>query len=124
VDDGGPAGQAELDLTVTRIRRALSSGHLVAWARCDQTCRLTVRGRIRASVRGRHRGAAVHFAVRRFAPPGTQRLRIAVPRGLRRWIRRGSPPRRLRARLHFVALGADGQRDLVRTNVRLRTGRL
>ena len=122
--NGGVAGQsAVLDLTVPKVRRTLRGGRLVVWTRCDQTCRLTVRGRLRASADGRHRGARIRFTQKRLVPAGTQRLRIPVPRGLRRWLRQAPPPKQLRAKLRLVAVGTQGQRDVVRRTVKLRTHR-
>jgi hypothetical protein len=119
--EGGVAGQkAGLDLTVPKVRRALRRGRLVVWTHCDRACRVTVRGRLRATAAGHHRGARIHFTQKRLASPGGQRLRIPLPRSLRRWLRQAPSPVRLRARLRFVALGADGQRDAVRKTVRLR----
>jgi hypothetical protein len=34
------------------------------------------------------------------------------------------PPKRVRAKLHFVAVGTQGQRDAVRKTVRLRVRRI
>jgi hypothetical protein len=118
---GAVAGQtAVLDLTVPKIRRALRAGRVVVWANCDRSCRLTVRGRIRASASGHRRVARIRFAQKRVAAPGPQRLRIPIPRGLRRWLRDQPPPKRLRATLRFTAIGIDGQRDVARKAARLR----
>jgi hypothetical protein len=122
--NGAVAGRtAVLDLTVPKLRVALRSGRLVAWTHCDEACRLTVRGRIRATAGGHHRGARVRFATKRFAGAGAQRLRIPIPRGLRRWLRQAPEPKRLRAKLRFVAVGTQGQRDAVRKTVKRRTYR-
>jgi hypothetical protein len=119
--EGGVAGQkAILDLTVPKVRRALRRGRLVVWTRCDRACRVTVRGRLRATAAGRHRTARIRFTQARLAAPGPQRLRIPIPRGLRRWLGQEPGPERLRARLRFLAVGAEGQRDAVRKSVRLR----
>jgi hypothetical protein len=121
---GGGAGQrGVLELTVPKVRRALRAGRLVVWTRCDEACRLTVRGRLRASAAGHHRGARIRFAQKRLAAAGPQRLRIPIPRKLRMWLRHQPSPKRLRAKLSFTAIGADGQRDVVRRKVRLRAGR-
>jgi hypothetical protein len=122
--NGGVAGEtAVLDLTVPQVRRALRAGHLIVRTHCDESCRLTVRGRIRATAAGHHRVARIRLTQKRVSPAGAQRLRIRVPATLRRWLRHQPPPRRLRAKLRFTAVGADGQRDVVRKNVRLRAGR-
>jgi len=124
-DPGAGAGgrRAVLNLTVPRIRRAPRHGRLVAWANCDEPCRLAVRGRIRATAGGRHRIARVRFTQKRFAAAGPQRLRIPIPPRLRRWLRHEPPPKRLRAKLRFTAIATDGRRDAVRKTARLRVRR-
>jgi len=120
-DDGGPVSRPPaLDLTVRKLRRTLRNGRLVVWARCGRSCRLTVRGHLRATAAGTHRGAPLHCAPRRLAPPSARRLRIPVPRSLRRWLQQTPEPARLRAELHLVAVGADGRRDVVHRTMRLR----
>jgi hypothetical protein len=118
------SGKELFDLTVPRIRRALRGGRLVARTDCSQTCRLYVRGRVRAKgAAGTHRGARIHFARSRFYAPGARRLRVPIPRGLRRWLRETPGRERLRAKLRFVAVSKDGERDAVRKKVKLRVGR-
>jgi hypothetical protein len=118
---GGVAGQdAGLDLTVPKVRRGLRGGRLVVWTNCDETCRVTVRGRLRATAHGHHRGARIRLTQKNFAPPGPQRLRIPVPPKLRRWLHTAPPPKRLRAKLRFSAVGTQGQRDTARRTVKLR----
>jgi hypothetical protein len=124
---GGNEGNGGLDLlklTVPKIQPILRAGHVLTWTICDQTCRIYVRGRIRASGRGRHRGAKIHFAKTRFYGPGGQRVRIPVPRKLRRFMHMNPGRERLRARLRFIAIGADGQRAVVRKTVKLHARRL
>lgn len=111
------------DLTVPRIRRAIRGGRLVARTDCSETCRLCVRGRVRARGGGTHRGAKIRFAKSRFYAPGARRLRIPVPRRLRRWLRETPGRERLRAKLRFVAVGTDGERDAVRKKVKLRVAK-
>jgi hypothetical protein len=123
---GGNEGNGGLDLlklTVPKIQPVLRAGHVLTWAICDQTCRIYVRGHIRATGHGRHRGAKVHFSKTRFYGPGGQRVRIPVPRKLRRFMRENPGRERLRARLRFIAVGADGRRDVVRKTVKLHTRR-
>jgi hypothetical protein len=124
---GGVAGQRGetpiFDLVVPKVRRALRGGRLVVWTNCDMTCRLYVRGRIRATVAGHHRGARVRFARKRFVAAGPQKLRIPIPRHLRRWLRETEGHKRVRARLRFLAVGVSGERDVVRKTVRLRVRR-
>jgi hypothetical protein len=117
-----PAGEP-LDLTLPKVRAVLRRGRLVVWTDCNESCRLTVRGRLRASVGGPHLSAKVHFTKRRLYSPGPWRLRIPVPRMLRRWTRETPRHQRLRARLHFLAVGTDGERDVVRRRVRPRVCR-
>jgi hypothetical protein len=120
-DNGGVAGQnAVLELTVPKVRRTLKGGRMTVWTDCDQTCKVTVYGRFRATAAGRHRGARIRFAQKRFVAAGRQRLRIPVPRKLRRWLGAEPAPKRLRAKLRFVAVGTQGQRDAARRNVKLR----
>jgi hypothetical protein len=121
---GAVAGQrAVLNLKVLRVGRAPRHGRLIVWTDCDRRCRLAVRGHIRARAAGRHRGARVRLAQRHFVAAGPHRLRIPIPPKLRRLLRRASPPKRLRVKLRFIAVGTDGQRDVVRRNARLRAGR-
>jgi hypothetical protein len=121
--DSAGGRRAALSLTVPRFRRALRRGRLVVWANCDEPCRLSVRGRVRATTGGRHRSARVRFTQKRFVAAGPQRLRIPIPPRLRRWLRHEPPPRRLRARLRFIAVGTDGRRAAVRKTVPLRVRR-
>jgi hypothetical protein len=113
-----PAG-GSLDLLVPKIRRTLRSGRLVAWISCDRSCRLQVRGRLRAQGPGTHRAAKIEFATRRLYAPGGRRVKIPVSRGLRRWLQKAPGRERLRAKLHFVAVGADGERDTVHKTMKL-----
>jgi hypothetical protein len=121
-EGGDTTARSAFHLIVPRIRRAPRRGHLVVWANCDEPCRLLVRGRIRATVAGHRQGAPVHFR-RRLAAAGPRRLLIPIPRKLRRRLRQAPRPKRLRARLRFTAVAADGRRDSVRKRVRLRVGR-
>jgi hypothetical protein len=126
--DGAPADNAILDLKVPKIRRGLRGNRLVVWTNCDMTCRLYVRGRLRATTTDtdgtRHRrGARIRFTKKGAYAPGPQRVRIPIPRHLRRWLRESPGHERLRAKLHFVAVGIDGERDAVRKTVRLRAPR-
>lgn len=133
---GSPAAPAEtpargesgvatdgLVLAVTKVARAVRGGRIVARAHCDAACAITVRGRLRASAAGRHRGAKVRFGSPARYRAGEQRLRIRVPAGLRLWLATASGKRRLRAKLTFVATGASGTQDTVRGKLRLRPPR-
>jgi hypothetical protein len=123
---GGAVPTSEpLGLTVPRVRLALHDGRLVAWTTCSESCYLHVRGRVRATGVGAtgartHRGAKIRFARKRLYAPGPQRLRIPVPRGLRRWMRETPGHERLRAKLRFIAIGTNGERAAVRKTVKLR----
>lgn len=118
---GGASGETPvLDLTVPKVGLVMRRGRLVAWTRCNRSCRLTVRGRLRGTAAGHHRGARIRFAQKRAVAAGTQRLRIPIPPKLTRWLRQAPPPKRLRAKLRFVAIGDQGESDVVRKTSRLR----
>jgi hypothetical protein len=119
-DVGAGVDETPLHLTVPKIGRVLRAGRLLAATNCDASCRLSVRGRLRASAAGTHRVAAIRFTGRRLYLAGGRRLRIPVPRGLRRWLRERPGRERLRAKLRFVAVSTEGERDVVRKTVRLR----
>ena len=124
---GGVAATREdqvLDLIVPKVKRAIRGGRLVVWITCDIACRLTVGGRIRATVAGNHRGARIRFTRKAFVAPGPHRLRIPIPRGLRHWLATTPGRARVRARLRFLAVGVSGERDTVRKTVRLRIRRI
>lgn len=126
---GGPAtggagiggAAARFSLRIPRIRENARRGYLVAWIDCDRTCRLAVRGRLRAG-RRRH-GAAIRLRSRHLLPAGPRRLRIAIPRALLRRPREAAGPAGLRGNLRFLAVGPDGARDTVRRTVHLRVPR-
>jgi hypothetical protein len=113
-------GNGTLGLTVPKIRRFLSGARLVVWVGCDKACRLYVRGRMRATAAGTHRTVRIRLTRQGLLAPGVHRLRIPVPRALRRWMSEQPGRERLRARLRFVAVGTDGERDVVRTTTQLR----
>ena len=120
----GVAGEtAALHLTVSKVREALRHGRLVVWTHCNTSCRLTVRGRLRATADGHHRGATIRFAQKRISAAEAQRLRIPIPRKLTRWLRQSPPPKRLRAKLHFLATDTLGRTDAVHRTLRLRVHR-
>jgi hypothetical protein len=124
---GGVAGNRNesplLDLVVPKVKRMLRGPRIVVWTNCDMTCRLSVRGRIRASVAGHHRGARIRFAKKRWYAPGPQKLRVPIPHPLRRWLRETEGRKRVRVKLRVIATGVDGQRDVVKKTVRLRVRR-
>lgn len=116
----GPTGNpTHLALTVPKVLHALRGGRLLAWTDCNEACRVSVSGRLRAAAAGHHRGTSVHFTVKRLQSPGRHGLRILVPRWLRAWLRHEPPPRRLRATLRFAGTGIDGTHAVVRRQVRL-----
>lgn len=120
-EGGGVAGVgAALELTVPRISPRIRGGALVTYVDCDASCRILVRGKLRARAHGHHRTAKIHFSPKRPYSPGAKKLRIPIPRGLRNWLRRMPPPQRLKAKLRFTAIGTAGGRDVVRKKVRLR----
>ncbi len=114
------AEEALLDLTVPKIRGRLRAGRIVAITNCDKSCRLSIRGRFRARGNGHRRVAKVRFRQTPLYAPGPRRVRIPIPAGLRRWLLRTPGRERLHARLRFLAVGTDGQRDVVRKRIRLR----
>lgn len=118
---GGVQGvTAALDLTVPKIAQTLTGGGLVTFVDCDATCRITVRGKLRASAHGHHRTAKIRFSLKRPYTAGSKKMRIPIPRGMRRWLRRMPAPKRLKAKLTFTAIGTAGGRDVVKKKVRLR----
>jgi hypothetical protein len=121
-DEGTPVPRV-LDLIVPKVKRAIRGGRLVVWTNCDMTCRLTVRGRLRATVAGNHRGARIRFTRKTFVAPGPHRLRIPIPHRLRRWIATTPGKARVRVKLRVFAVGTAGERDTVRKTVRLRARR-
>lgn len=124
--EGNPGGgvqgaAATLDLTVPRIRGSLTrGGRLVTFINCNASCRISVRGKLRARAHGHHRTAKIRFSVNRPYAAGPQKVRIPIPRGLRKWLRRMPPPKRLKAKLTFTAVGTAGGRDVVKKKVRLK----
>jgi hypothetical protein len=120
--EGGPGrgGVAGLDLTVPKILSSLRAGGVVTFVDCDAPCRIFVRGKLRTSAHGHRHTAKVRFSLKRPYMPGSKRMRIPIPRGMRNWLRQVSTPKRLKARLRFVAVGTTGGRDVVMKKVRLR----
>jgi spore coat-associated protein N len=121
---GGGAGvEAALGLTVPKIVSTHTGSAFITYFACEATCRIHVTGRLRATAHGHLRVVKVRFGVKHTYAPGSQKLRIPVPRGMRRWLHRMPPPKRLRARLRFVAIGSAGGRDVVTRQVKLRVRR-
>jgi hypothetical protein len=121
---GGVAGVgAALDLEVPRISQTLKGSGLVTYVDCDASCRIFVRGRLRAIAHGHHRTAKIRFSLKRPYTPGSKKMRIPIPRGMRKWLRHQPAPKRLKARLRFEAIGTAGGRDVVKKKVRLRVRR-
>jgi hypothetical protein len=120
---GGVGGGAVgLSLTVTKILQIVNGGGLVTYVDCNASCRIFVRGKLRATAHGHHRTAKIRFGLKRPYAPGSKEMRIPIPRGLRKWIRQMPAPKRLTAKLRFVAIGTAGGRDVVKKKVRLRVG--
>jgi hypothetical protein len=118
---GGLAGiGATLGLTVPRLLTTTNGSGLVTYIDCDASCRIFVRGKLRATAHGHHRRAKIRFSLKRIYTPGSTRMRIPIPRSMRKWLQRMPPPKRLRARLRFIAIGTAGGRDVVKKKVRLR----
>jgi hypothetical protein len=124
--NGGVRGDvALLKLTVPRIKGSARRGRLTAWTNCTMSCRLKVRGRLRATSAstGTRRVAKVSWVSKSVYPPGLHRVRLRIPRSMRAWMRATRGPERLRARLRFTAVGLDSEADAVRKLVRLRRHR-
>jgi hypothetical protein len=116
---------AAADLTVPNINGSVRRGRLTAWTNCTMSCRLRVRGRLRATsaTTGTRRAAKVRWISKVVYPPGAHRVRLRIPRSMRAWMRATPGPKRLHARLFFIAVGLDGEQDVVRKVVRLRRHR-
>jgi hypothetical protein len=112
-----PPAATPLRLTVTRVRRTLSHGRLLVWARCDMACRISAHGRLRARSDAGRRVAKLHLVPRSHPTAGTQRLRIRVPRQLRRWLETSPAPIQLKARLSLLARNQAGERAKARRTV-------
>jgi hypothetical protein len=124
--NGGVRGQgALLDLTVPNINGSVRRGRLTAWTNCTMSCRLRVRGRLRAisATTGTRRVARVRWTSKAVYPPGPHRVRLRIPRSMRSWMRATPGAERLHAGLRFTAVGLDGEQDVVRKVVRLRRHR-
>jgi len=110
----------ELGLTVPKILPTVGGRGLVTYVDCSASCRIFVRGKLRASAHGHHRTAKIRFSLKRPYAPGSKQMRIPIPRGLRKWLRQMPAPKRLKAKLRFIAIGTAGGRDVVKKKVRLR----
>jgi hypothetical protein len=123
--NGGVRGEvAVLNLTVPNLNGSVRR-RLTAWTNCTMSCRLRVRGRLRAmsATTGTRRVAKVRWTSKAIYPPGPHRVRLRIPRSMRAWMRATPGRERLRARLRFTAVGLDGEQDVVRKVVRLRRHR-
>lgn len=116
-DGHGVTGDTRLSLSVPKLLPTLSGGAIVAYVNCDGSCRIDVRGKLWAIADRHHRTAKIHFSLMRIYAPGAKKMRIPIPRGMRNWLRRMSPPKGLRAQLRFFATGTAGGRDLVRKEI-------
>ena len=116
----GPQPGPALDLTVPKILPKLTGGSLVTYVNCTASCRISVRGKLRATAHGHHHTAKVHFDPKRTYTRGLKKMRIPIPRGLRNWLRRMPPPQKLQAKLRFEAIGTAGGQDAVKKTVQLR----
>lgn len=117
------AGDGALELVVTRAARALRGGRLVVWAGCDSACAIVVRGRLRASAGGHHRGARARFGRSGSYRAGTQKLRIRVPAKLRRWLVAAPGRRHLRAKLTLTGTDPAGATATVKRTLALKPPR-
>ena len=114
-----PPPAATLDLAVTKASRKLHGGKLVIWAGCDAPCAILVKGRLKASAGGKHRGAKVTVRSTRYRA-GTQKLKIPVPAKLRKWLATAPGKRKLRAKLTLTGTDPAGTTDVVKRNLALR----
>ena len=103
-----------------QISSRVTGAGLIAFVDCNASCRIFVRGKLRATAHGHHRTAKIRFSMKRPYAPGSKKMRIPIPRGMRNWLRRMPPPKRLKAKLSFTAIGTAGGRDVVKKKVRLR----
>lgn len=113
-----PPLAAALRLSVTRIHRAIRGRRLLVRAGCDSSCAIAIRGRLRARGEAGRRGAKLQLTRRPRLAVGSQRLRIRIPAGLRRWLRKAPGQVRLTARVSFVARDAAGNRATARRTFR------
>jgi spore coat-associated protein N len=109
-----------LRLTVPKILHTVRAGRLLTWTDCNEVCRVSISGRLRATAAGHHRGIPVHFVEKRFVAPRVQRLRVWVPAWFRTWLAEQSSSWHLRATLRIRATGTDGSHVAVRRKVWLR----
>lgn len=128
---GGPAagypppGESRLgplSVAVTKVRHRVKHGRLLVWARCDRACAIAVRGRLRVRAGAERRSARVRLRATAFRP-GPQRLRVKLPRRLRRWLAADPKHERIRVKATFAARDAAGNRAQVRRTLRLRSAR-
>jgi hypothetical protein len=114
-----PPPAAALELEVTRASRKLHGGKLVVWAGCDAPCAILVKGRLKATAGGKHRGAKVTIRSSVYRA-GTQKLKIPVPSKLRRWLATAPGKRKLRAKLTLTGTDPAGTTDVVKRTLALR----
>ncbi len=122
--NGGVGGEgARLELRVPKIRWSAHRGRLTAWTDCSMSCRLSIHGRLRArsTKAGTRRVARVSWTSKALYAPGPHRVRFRIPSSMRAWTQSTPGHEHLRARLRFIAVGTDGERDVVRKTVRLRS---
>ena len=111
-----PAVDPPLRLRLVRVGRAVRRGRVVVRARCNRACRIAVRGRVRVRIGAASARARIHSHGR--LRPGVQRLKLRLPRRIKRWLRTHPGRARVRARLLLVARDADGQRARTRRSTR------
>lgn len=120
-----PPGESQpdpLELAVTKVRHRIRHGRVLVWAACDRPCAIAVRGRLRARAGDERRSARVRLRAPAFRQ-GPQRLRIKLPRRLRRWLASDPRHERVRVKATFLARDAAGERDRVRRTLRLCSAR-
>jgi hypothetical protein len=119
VHGSGSPGAPPFGFAVTTAAGSRSGARILVRARCNSACAIVVRGRLRGAAGPRHRGAGLHTGARGNYRAGTQRLRIRVPAGLRRWLAAAPGRHRLRARLTFTATTPSGATAAVRRMLNL-----
>jgi hypothetical protein len=108
-----------LRVRIAKAPRRLRGSSLLVRVRCNSSCRVTLRGRLRLRDGDAIRTAKLRFKGRRYRS-GNQRLRVGVPRRLSAWAR--SQPGRSRgtARLVLTARGPGGEKAKAHRTLRLR----
>lgn len=119
----GSAPASPLRLTITRVRHTIRRGRLLVWARCNRSCAIAAKGRLRVKGPAGNRGARLHLVPRPHFAAGTQRLAIRVPHQLRHRLEASPSQLRVKARIALLARDSSGDRTAARRTVRVRQPR-